>query len=83
MGFLNRCVTRAKKTVRCPGINNHITNLIMNCEICVRNRPSKVKPMIRTEIMQRPLSMLEVDLAERSPGLLLQISGNKKTKTDN
>ena len=40
---LNKCKLHAKETVYCPGLNDQLEKLVLNCELCLKYSHSKCK----------------------------------------
>ena len=40
---LNKCKLQAKETVYCPGLNDQLEDLVLNCELCLKYSTSKCK----------------------------------------
>ena len=63
---LNKCKLHAKETVYCPGLNDQLENLVLNCELCLKYSNSKCKQeprlLLGHEVPLYPWTKLATDV---------------------
>ena len=61
---ITKCRERAKRSVWWPGLSKQLEDMILNCNVCIKERSNKVEPLIPSVLPDRPWQKIGTDLFE-------------------
>lgn len=57
-----KCRERARQSVWWPGLSQQLNGLVQNCRTCIKERTNHTKPLMPTDLPERPWQKLGADL---------------------
>ena len=57
-----KCLQRARSSVWWPGISSHVTNMVKDCPVCLKERTNRPEPLMKSTFPDRPWQKVGSDL---------------------